>query len=101
MRSGRATRDQLTGSTITISNVGWFGAEYGTPIINVPEVAILAVGVIEMRPRVVAGRVEPRLCCTMSLSFDHRAVDGAQAGWALVDLREHLEDPQLLRALPV
>lgn len=100
VRTRRAPRELLSGSTITVSNVGSFGAEYGTPILNLPEVAILAVGVTEARPRVVGNEVRVRQCTTMSLSFDHRALDGAEAGWALAELREYLEDPQLLRSLP-
>lgn len=93
--------EQLKGSTITVSNVGAFRAEYGTPIVNLPEVAILAVGVIEERALAVRGHIEVRPAATLSLSFDHRVVDGAEAGRALADLRDRLVDPDALRALPV
>jgi pyruvate dehydrogenase E2 component (dihydrolipoamide acetyltransferase) len=99
-RSGRATPDQLTGSTITVSNVGTFGSSYGTPIINAPEAAVLALGRIEPRPVVADGRVEARPAATLSLSFDHRILDGADADRAMTDLRGVLESPFRLGALP-
>jgi len=99
-REGRAAPEQLGGSTITVTNVGTFGSEYGTPIINIPEVAILALGVIEPRPAVVEGRIEARAQATLSLSFDHRIIDGAEAGRALTDLQAILESPFRLGALP-
>ncbi len=99
-REGRATPEQLTGSTITVTNVGTFGSEFGTPIINVPEVAILALGVVEERPLVVDGEIEARPAVTLSLSFDHRIIDGAEAGRAMTDLAGILEDPSRLGALP-
>jgi pyruvate dehydrogenase E2 component (dihydrolipoamide acetyltransferase) len=99
-REGRATPDQLTGSTITVTNVGTFGSSYGTPIINVPEAAILALGTIEPRALVVEGRVEARPAVTLSLSFDHRIIDGADADRAMRDLRVLLESPFRLGALP-
>ncbi|MEO7804999.1 MAG: 2-oxo acid dehydrogenase subunit E2, partial [Actinomycetota bacterium] len=90
-REGKSSPDDLRGSTITISNVGSFGAEYGTPIINHPEAAILALGVIEQRPVVRDGVVVALPMVTLSLSFDHRVLDGAEAGRALADLRVLLE----------
>lgn len=97
-REGRASVEHLTGSTVTISNVGSFGAEYGTPIINHPEASILAVGVIEPRVVVRSGGIVVRPMCTMSLSFDHRILDGAEAGRALLHLRQVLQDAEQLRA---
>jgi 2-oxoisovalerate dehydrogenase E2 component (dihydrolipoyl transacylase) len=99
-RGGTAAPGDLTGGTITVSNVGSFGAEFGTPIINHPEAAILAVGVIEPRALVVDGVVEARPAVTLSLSFDHRVLDGAQAGRALGDLKDQLESPFRLGSLP-
>lgn len=99
-RGGRATPEQLTGSTVTITNVGTFGSEYGTPIINVPEVAILALGAMRERPWVVDGEIVPRIVVTLSLSFDHRIIDGAEAGRAMTDLAAILESPFRLGALP-
>ncbi|MGH2710821.1 MAG: dihydrolipoamide acetyltransferase family protein [Actinomycetota bacterium] len=100
-RAGRATLDQLTGGTITITNVGTYGSLFGTPIINIPEACILALGRIGQRAVVVDGKVEARLYVTLSLSFDHRFIDGADADKALTDLRELLEDPERLGSLPV
>ena len=83
-----------------MSNVGTFGAEYGTPIINYPEAAILAIGVMELRALVVDGEVEARPAMTLSLSFDHRLLDGAEAGRALRSLGDQLESPFNLGSLP-
>ena len=99
-RSGTAKPEELSGGTITVTNVGTFGAESGTPIINHPEAAILALGVIEPRPMVVDGRVEAVPAVTLSLSFDHRVLDGAEAGRALKALGALLESPFKLGALP-
>ena len=100
-RAGKATLEQLTGGTITVTNVGTFGSSYGTPIINIPEAAILALGRVEQRAVAVDGAVEARPTVTLSLSFDHRVLDGADADRALTDLRELLEDPARLGSLPV
>lgn len=97
-RAGKAKPEELTGSTVTISNVGSFRAEYGTPIINYPEASILAVGVIEERPVAKQGQVSVRPMCTLSLSFDHRILDGAEAGRALWELKETLEDRSRLES---
>jgi 2-oxoisovalerate dehydrogenase E2 component (dihydrolipoyl transacylase) len=98
-REGKSTPDELVGSTITVSNVGSFGSEYGTPIINYPEAAILAIGVIDLRALVVDGEVEARPAMTLSMSFDHRLLDGAEAGRALRFLGDILESPFQLGAL--
>jgi 2-oxoisovalerate dehydrogenase E2 component (dihydrolipoyl transacylase) len=99
-REGTSGPEDLTGSTVTVSNVGSFGAEYGTPIINYPESSILAIGVIEPRALVVDGQVEARPAVTLSLSFDHRVLDGAEAGRAMRTLGDLLESPFRLGALP-
>jgi 2-oxoisovalerate dehydrogenase E2 component (dihydrolipoyl transacylase) len=99
-RSGTIKLLELVGGTITVTNVGTFGAEFGTPIINHPEAAILALGVVEPRAVVVAGKVEARPTVTLSLSFDHRVTDGAQAGRALKALGVLLESPFRLGSLP-
>jgi pyruvate dehydrogenase E2 component (dihydrolipoamide acetyltransferase) len=99
-RTRRATPDELTGSTITVSNVGTFGAEFGTPIINHPEGAVLAVGVIEPRALVIDDEVVVRPAMTLSLSFDHRLLDGAEAGRALRALADALENAFSLGAMP-
>jgi pyruvate/2-oxoglutarate dehydrogenase complex dihydrolipoamide acyltransferase (E2) component len=99
-RERRATPEQLTGGTITITNVGTFGSEFGTPIINFPEVVILALGTIKPRAVVVDGEIQARPAVTLSLSFDHRVIDGAEADRAMTALRKLLESPFRLGALP-
>jgi len=99
-RAGSIGPQDLQGSTITVTNVGTFGAEYGTPIVNPPEAAILALGVIEPRALVVDGQVEARPAVTLSLTFDHRVLDGAAAGRAARTLGDILESPFKLGALP-
>ena len=99
-RERTATPEQLTGGTITVTNVGTFGSEFGTPIINFPEVAILAIGTIKPRALVVEGEIEVRSAVTLSLSFDHRVIDGAEADRAMSALRNLLESPFRLGALP-
>jgi len=99
-RSGKATPQELVGSTITVTNVGTFGAEFGTPIVNHPEAAILALGVVESRALVVDGEVQARPAVTLSLSFDHRVLDGAETGRAMKALKAFLESPFRLGALP-
>jgi 2-oxoisovalerate dehydrogenase E2 component (dihydrolipoyl transacylase) len=97
-RERKATPADLTGGTITITNVGGFGVETGTPIINKPECAIVATGLIAPRPWVVDGQLAVRELMTTSVSFDHRIVDGAYAARFLAHLRDLLEDPALLSA---
>jgi 2-oxoisovalerate dehydrogenase E2 component (dihydrolipoyl transacylase) len=97
-RERKAAPADLTGGTITITNVGGFGVETGTPIINRPECAILATGLIAPRPWVVDGQLAVRQLMTASVSFDHRVVDGAYAAQFLAHLRDLLEDPALLSA---
>jgi 2-oxoisovalerate dehydrogenase E2 component (dihydrolipoyl transacylase) len=97
-RERKAAPADLTDGTITITNVGGFGVETGTPIINRPECAILATGLIAPRPWVVDGQLAVRQLMTTSVSFDHRIVDGAYAAQFLAYLRDLLEDPALLSA---
>jgi 2-oxoisovalerate dehydrogenase E2 component (dihydrolipoyl transacylase) len=97
-RERKAAPADLTGGTVTITNVGGFGVETGTPIINRPECAILATGLIAPRPWVVDGQLAVRQLMTTSVSFDHRIVDGAYAARFLAHLRDLLEDPALLSA---
>jgi len=100
-RAGSLTPDEATGSTISVSNTGSYGSEAGTPLLNPPNAVTIALGVIEPRALVIgAGAVEARPACTISLTFDHRALDGAAAGRALTDLVDLLEDADALRALP-
>jgi pyruvate dehydrogenase E2 component (dihydrolipoamide acetyltransferase) len=81
-----------------LANGGVFGVDAGTPIINRPECAILATGLIAPRPWVVDGQLAVRQLMTTSVSFDHRIVDGAYAAQFLAHLRDLLEDPALLSA---
>jgi 2-oxoisovalerate dehydrogenase E2 component (dihydrolipoyl transacylase) len=92
-REGRATPRDLAEGTITISNVGTFGIDTGTPILNPGEAAILAVGKISQRPWVHKGKVKPRYLATLGLSFDHRMLDGESGSRALADVAAVLEDP--------
>jgi 2-oxoisovalerate dehydrogenase E2 component (dihydrolipoyl transacylase) len=98
-RERKVTPADLAGGTITVTNVGGFGVETGTPIINKPECAIVATGLIAPRPWVVDGELAVRQLMTTSVSFDHRIVDGAYAARFLAHLRDLLEDPGLLAAL--
>jgi len=98
-RTGTLTPDELTGGTITVSNTGSYGSEAGTPIINPGQGAVIALGLIAPRPLVVEGEVVARPACTVSLSFDHRLMDGATAGRALTDLVALLQDADPLRSL--
>ncbi len=99
-RTGALVPSDMTGGTITVTNTGSYGSEAGTPILNPPQGAILALGVIEPRALVVDGEVVARPACTMSLTFDHRLLDGATAGRAFGTLVELLEDPERLTRLP-
>jgi 2-oxoisovalerate dehydrogenase E2 component (dihydrolipoyl transacylase) len=99
-REGRATPEQVTGSTITVTNYGTFGSRAGTPIINHPEAAILGLGSIRPQPVVIDGRIEARPVVTLALSFDHRILDGADADRAMQALVGLLESPFRLGALP-
>ena len=89
-------RTEMQGGTFTITNVGGIGGEYATPIINRPQVAILALGAIEQRPVVEDGEVVARHTIPLSLSIDHRVVDGADAARFTNTLKEYLEEPSLL-----
>src|SRR6266516_1334893 len=87
---------ELSGSTFTLNNVGSFGGSSGTPIINHPEVAILAVGRLQDKAVVQQGIVIVRPMMPLALSFDHRLIDGAMAGAFLTRFKELLENPQQL-----
>ncbi|MFC6731444.1 2-oxo acid dehydrogenase subunit E2 [Haladaptatus sp. DYSN1] len=89
-------RSDMQGGTFTITNFGAIGGEYATPIINVPEVAILGLGAIKEKPRVVDGEVVPRHVMTISLSIDHRIIDGAVAAQFANTVKNYLENPALL-----
>ena len=87
---------ELSGSTFTLNNVGSFGGSSGTPIINHPEVAILAVGKLQDKAVVQQGAVIVRPMMPLALSFDHRLIDGAMAGAFLARFKELIENPQQL-----
>jgi pyruvate dehydrogenase E2 component (dihydrolipoamide acetyltransferase) len=97
-RVGKALPDDLRGGTFTITNLGMFGVDAFTPIINLPECAILGVGRIKPVPAVVDGQVAVRQHMWLSLTFDHRLVDGAPAARFLQRIAEYIEAPYLLLA---
>ncbi|MHB8481806.1 MAG: dihydrolipoamide acetyltransferase family protein [Nitrospiria bacterium] len=86
----------LKGSTFTITNYGVIGGTYGTPIINYPEAAILGIGKIEDQPVVINGEIIIRKIAPLSLAFDHRLIDGADAGRFLNAVIDHIQNPNLL-----
>ena len=95
-RAAKAVREDLTGSTITITSLGALGGIVSTPVINYPEVAIVGVNRIVERPMMRGGAVVPRLMMNLSSSFDHRVVDGAHAAEFVQALRGLLECPATL-----
>src|SRR3546814_11056482 len=90
-RAGKASREELSGSTITISSLGPMGGLVSTPVINRPEVAIIAVNKVKEMPVVVDGDLEIRKMMNLSLSCDHRVPDGRAAGRLLQERRTLLE----------
>jgi pyruvate dehydrogenase E2 component (dihydrolipoamide acetyltransferase) len=90
-RQGKLSREELTGGTFTITNLGMYGVDFFTPIINPPEAAILGVGRIVEKPIVVNGKIEIKPMLTLSLSYDHRIIDGAAAGQFLRNIKERIE----------
>ncbi|MEV6863920.1 dihydrolipoamide acetyltransferase family protein [Streptosporangium subroseum] len=92
-RAGRTQPAEMAGGTITITNVGVFGVDAGTPILNPGESAILAFGQVRDMPWVVDGQIVPRKVCTLALSFDHRVVDGELGSLFLRDIGAMLQDP--------
>ena len=98
-REGRTQPADMSGGTFTITNIGVFGVDGGTPILNPGEAGILCVGQIARRPWVVGSgseeRIEPRWLTTLAISFDHRLADGAQGSTFLTDVAGILSDPGL------
>ncbi|GAB1823670.1 dihydrolipoamide acetyltransferase family protein [Herbidospora sp. RD11066] len=92
-RAGKTSPAEMTGGTVTITNVGVFGIDAGTPIINPGESAILAFGQIRDMPWVVDGQIVVRKVTTLALSFDHRVIDGELGSYVLRDVGAMLEDP--------
>ncbi|MFD8792148.1 dihydrolipoamide acetyltransferase family protein [Streptomyces vinaceus] len=95
-RDGKTSPADMQNGTITITNVGVFGVDTGTPILNPGESAILAVGAIKLQPWVHKGKVKPRHVTTLALSFDHRLIDGELGSKFLADIAAVLEHPRRL-----
>jgi 2-oxoisovalerate dehydrogenase E2 component (dihydrolipoyl transacylase) len=95
-RDGKTQPAEMSGGTITVTNIGVFGMDTGTPILNPGEVAIVALGTIKQKPWVVDGEVRPRFVTTLGASFDHRVVDGDVASRFLADVASVIEEPALL-----
>jgi len=95
-RNGKASRDELSGSTITLTSLGALGGIVSTPVLNLPEVAIVGVNKIVERPMVVKGQVVIRKMMNLSSSFDHRVVDGMDAALFIQAIRGLLEQPATL-----
>jgi pyruvate dehydrogenase E2 component (dihydrolipoamide acetyltransferase) len=90
-RQGKLSKEELSGGTFTITNLGMYGVDFFTPIINPPEAAILAMGKITEKPVVINGQVEAIPTMMLSLSYDHRIVDGAPAAEFLQKIKEKIE----------
>lgn len=99
-RSNALSHDDITGATIAVTNTGSYGSEFGTPLLNPGHAVTIALGLIEPRALVVDGRVEARPACTLSLTFDHRVLDGATVGRAFGALVDLLESAERLDGLP-
>jgi pyruvate dehydrogenase E2 component (dihydrolipoamide acetyltransferase) len=88
--------EEIHGSTFSITNYGAFGSSFGVPVINYPEAGILGVGKITKKPVVLDDEIEIRNILPLSMSFDHRIVDGADAGRFMNTIKDFLSNPQLL-----
>ena len=95
-REGKTTPEEMSGGTITITNLGSFGVDTGTPILNPGEVTIVALGTIKPKPWVVNGEIRARMVTTVAASFDHRVVDGDVASKFVADVAAVMEEPALL-----
>ena len=95
-RDGRTQPAEMSGGTITITNIGSYGMDTGTPILNPGEVGIIALGAIKQKPWVVDGEVRPAFVTTVGASFDHRVVDGDVASRFTADIASVIEEPALL-----
>ena len=93
-RDGKLTIEDMAGGTFTISNGGVFGSLMGTPIINLPQSAVLGLHAIKDRPVAVNGKVEIRPVMYLALTYDHRLLDGREAVQFLVRVKELIEDPR-------
>ena len=95
-RDGKLTSDEMKGATCTISNIGSAGGQWFTPVINHPEVAILGIGRIAQKPIVKDGEIIAAPVLALSLSFDHRQIDGATGQNAMNHIKRLLNNPELL-----
>jgi len=93
-RDGKLTLEDMAGGTFTISNGGVFGSLFGTPIINLPQTAVLGMHTIKDRPVVIGGQIVIRPIMIVALTYDHRLLDGREAVTFLVKVKEYLEDPR-------
>jgi pyruvate dehydrogenase E2 component (dihydrolipoamide acetyltransferase) len=100
VRAGQAAYDAVTGGTFTITNLGAYDIDAFTPIINPPQVGILGMGRVVEKPVVHEGAIAVRAMMVLSLTFDHRVVDGAPAAAFLKDVKTYVEDPWWMVALP-
>ena len=91
-RTKQLKPEEVHGGTFTITNPGQFGAQFGMPIINQPQVAILGVGTIEKRPVVIDDAIGIRPMAYLTLGYDHRLIDGATADQFMADVKKQLED---------
>jgi len=92
-RSGKLPADEMQGSTFTISSLGASGVEFFTPILNPPEAGILGVGVVSDEAVFIGDKIEKRSRLPLSLTFDHRVLDGAPAAAFLQTVKQYLEEP--------
>lgn len=95
-RDNKLSMDEMTGGTFTITNGGVFGSLMSTPIINIPQAAILGMHKIQDRPMVINGKIEIRPMMYLALSYDHRIIDGRESVGFLVRVKELLENPELM-----
>jgi pyruvate dehydrogenase E2 component (dihydrolipoamide acetyltransferase) len=95
-RDGKTQPAEMSNGTITVTNLGSFGMDTGTPILNPGEVAIIALGAIKQKPWVIDGEVRPAFVTTVGASFDHRVVDGDVASRFVADVASVMEEPALL-----
>jgi len=95
-RSSKLSKEELTGGTFTITNLGMFGVEIFTPIINPPETAILGVGKVVEKPVIVNKEIAVKPMMYLSLSYDHRVIDGAPAAQFLQKVKQYVENPHVL-----
>jgi len=93
-RDNKLTIEDMAGGTFTISNGGVFGSLYGTPIINLPQTAVLGLHAIKEKPVAINGKVEIRPIMVVALTYDHRLLDGREAVTFLVKVKEYIEDPR-------